>query len=341
MADWQRKLAGPHMTVGTTARAQRKFARAKQCWRSSAVLVPLVVGVVVLLSVANNGFVTAPGLQKQKPERLDGEVGASRRDSLLLGGAALLAGLGLHEDAASAGDEQTGMDAAMRAAAAMEGSEICGRCCDFDWCQCSTLPVLFPQVTSCDCLAHFKAQGYQVPLDARAAYATAGKTAWPAALGTQTANFPRWNIVAEEDLKVKTSSFPDAGKGLFTNIQLQPGTVMPPYKGSFMTGTEVKGRDKASSDMVWCPVAYMLSQEDAENEPNLCVDAKPAAEQNPSRFINAASKKSQCQAVNLEQCEIGQVMYYRTTRSVPAGAELATDYGMGYWNDFDGCLQAQ
>lgn len=53
--------------------------------------------------------------------------------------------------------------------------------------------------------------------------------------------------------------------------------------------------------------------------------------------------------VNTEICQLGNVMYFRTTKEafwklkcggswqVQAGSELITDYGYGYWPDFESC----
>lgn len=209
-------------------------------------------------------------------------------------------------------------------------------CCEADWCGC---------VDRCiDCHAYLKAKGYAVPADAQEAVAAAGRSRWPKALGWRSARMPGWLPVAESDLEMGNSTLEGAGTGLFTRRALPQGTVMPPYQGLSLTYLE----SKLGGPYVWCPAGpgtELMEYEDQGavkesgkgRKMSYCVDAEPAAEGNPSRFINAAGSKAECKAVNVEICEIGQVMYYRTTKPVPPGGELVTDYGSNYWEDLESC----
>lgn len=204
------------------------------------------------------------------------------------------------------------------------------KCCEQDWCGCTGDCI--------DCQAYLKAKGYRVPLAAPEAYAAAGKTAWATATAWSSAQMPGWRPVAERDLFVQNSTLEGAGSGLFTSADLPAGTVMPPYQGTMMTYAETKG----GGTNVWCPLASgmdIMNMEDEEarsgpraRELSFCVDGRPPK---TSNFINAAATKAECKAVNVEICEIGRVMYYRTTRPVPRGAELVTEYGDFYFEGME------
>mmetsp|Transcript_76655 Transcript_76655/g.177833 ORF Transcript_76655/g.177833 Transcript_76655/m.177833 type:complete len:119 (+) Transcript_76655:1-357(+) len=118
---------------------------------------------------------------------------------------------------------------------------------------------------------------------------------------------------------------------------------MPPYQGTTLTYAQ----GKRGGPYVWCPAQSGTELMDMDNdmasngpkgqEMSFCVDAEKAVSGNPSRLINAAGNKEECKEVNVEICELGQVMYYRTTVPVPKGAELVTDYGSNYWEGLESC----
>mmetsp|Transcript_59658 Transcript_59658/g.185097 ORF Transcript_59658/g.185097 Transcript_59658/m.185097 type:complete len:248 (-) Transcript_59658:79-822(-) len=238
---------------------------------------------------------------------------------------ALLAGT----SAASAAGEE----AASTAGQAEPAAEDCS-CCEQDWCGCEGCV---------DCHAYLKAKGNAVPLDAPAAYAAAGRTAWWEALDWRAAKMPRWRPVKDEYLEARNSTLEDAGVGLFATVSLPAGAVMPPYKGSILTYAE----SKRGGPSVWCPAgpgAKLLGMDSdtamsgpEANDLSYCVNGAAAVENNPSPLINSAATKEECELVNVEICEIGQVMYYRTTKPVPKGVELVTEYGSNYWEDLESC----
>lgn len=217
----------------------------------------------------------------------------------------------------------------------------CEACCTRDWCHCDD--------RVCDCHAVLKSQGYSLPASAATAYAAGGMSGWTSALdGWRSADIPRWDPVASEQIEIKDSKIVGAGKGLFARAPLPKWSVLPPYQGMQLSYLEVRRlRFTPEMEYMWCPMksaALIANMTDAELEskplaaqPTYCVDGKPSVEGNPSRFVNAAAEVAQCAAVNVEICELGQVMYFRTTKPVPGGAELLTNYGPNYWEDFRGC----
>lgn len=263
--------------------------------------------------------------------------GGSFRRSLLI------RGLGVAGFAASADPATAGMSA-----------DACAACCDTDWCACDH--------RVCNCQAHFRKRGLAVPKDAAEAFEAAQASriaagsaageeelgdAWRAELNWRTAELPRWRPALEEDLEVRNSTLPGAGRGLFAARALPKGTVLPPYGGQQLTYREVGLREFSEGmTYTWCPLrngAAMLEMSPQEliegpkaQQLAYCVDSRIASEGNPARFVNGASSSDQCALVNVKMCELGQVGYFRTTRPVPAGTELITSYGADYWG-FEGC----
>lgn len=123
---------------------------------------------------------------------------------------------------------------------------------------------------------------------------------------------------------------------------------MPPYQGKALSVAEFrKARGTSAMDYVWCPLReeglfnftdeQLVAAEKAGAATTFCIDGRETPETNPVRFINAARSQEQCKKVNVKICEFGDVAYFRLTKDVKRGAELITDYGSEYWEDFEGC----
>lgn len=208
-------------------------------------------------------------------------------------------------------------------------------CCKSDWCGCETCT---------DCYVWLKQAGSRLPLDARGAYESAGQD-WASALGWQVAfkELPAVTAVTTPgDFRVAASQLPKAGDGLYTTAALAKGAVLPPYQGRVLDFAE----GNKGGDYVWCPVSaglqfYFQEEETTSGslarEPSFCIDSSKTQSNNPARFVNGAGTKEECKAVNLEICQLGDVMYFRTTRPVPADTELITDYGDFYWSNGEPC----
>mmetsp|Transcript_41248 Transcript_41248/g.110726 ORF Transcript_41248/g.110726 Transcript_41248/m.110726 type:complete len:86 (+) Transcript_41248:41-298(+) len=80
-----------------------------------------------------------------------------------------------------------------------------------------------------------------------------------------------------------------------------------------------------------------LERGPAARDMAFCVDASGPGPDSPARFINGANALDQCGSVNVDICELGGVMYFRTRGEVAPGRELIADYGPSYWKGFRGC----
>jgi len=219
-------------------------------------------------------------------------------------------------------------------AMAAEDEKDC-ECCKTDWCGCQYCT---------DCYAYLKSKGYSLPMDARGAYAKAGEN-WASELNWESAfqSLPQATATAGiKSLDVRLSALQGAGQGLFAKEDLAKGAVLPPYQGRVLGFAE----GQAGGDYVWCPVSAGLKfvfEEEATTkgalakEPSYCIDSSKATTGNPARYVNAAARREQCKQVNLEICEIGDVMYFRTTGPISAGTEFIADYGDFYWSNNETC----
>lgn len=206
-------------------------------------------------------------------------------------------------------------------------TEECRSSCFADWCHTDT--------RVCDCHAVFSAEGFSLPSSAPAAL---GQGQGALGQGWRKANIPGWLPAPEKGLQVKESKLPSAGKGLFAAAPLVSGMLLPPYQGQLLTAGEVKSRFfTPGMEYLWCSCepdkVYNMSSTDM----SFCVDAANTPKSNPARYINSASDKSMCRQVNVEMCDLGQVLYFRITKEVQAGSELIVDYGKDYWPGFSGC----
>mmetsp|Transcript_95912 Transcript_95912/g.213408 ORF Transcript_95912/g.213408 Transcript_95912/m.213408 type:complete len:322 (+) Transcript_95912:145-1110(+) len=223
------------------------------------------------------------------------------------------------------------LDGQSASASTNTATSKCEHCCLKDWCQCDP---------HCDCHAVLSAEGYTVPRNASGAVAI-GRGAWARALEWRAATIPGWSPAAEDSIEVKDSSIAGAGKGLFASVPLPVGTIIAPYVGKQLSVAEAQLRRNATevTEYLWCPLQGNDNIDDIKGvdaqKPSYCVD--PKFDTNPARFVNAAAEDAQCKLLNVEMCELGQVMYYRTLKSVAQGEELVTSYGPDYWQGWRGC----
>ena len=124
----------------------------------------------------------------------------------------------------------------------------------------------------------------------------------------------------EKFLRVKRSSLPDAGKGLFTTKPIKKGTRIVEYKGRVTSWSEVD-HDKGAN-------GYILYV-----KRNHVIDARPFKKAK-GRFANDARglKKIKGLVNNSDYIEEGMRVYIEAKKDIPAGAEILVDYGKDYWD---------
>ncbi|HUP13249.1 MAG TPA: SET domain-containing protein-lysine N-methyltransferase [Niastella sp.] len=123
----------------------------------------------------------------------------------------------------------------------------------------------------------------------------------------------------EKQLYVKTSTLPNAGKGLFTKKFIPKGTRIVEYKGRTRTWKEVQ-KDEDES-----PYIYYVKR-------NFVIDAlndKKAL----ARYANDARGLQRVKDLknNAEYIEEGVRVFIEATKDIPAGGEIFVGYGPEYW----------
>jgi uncharacterized protein len=123
----------------------------------------------------------------------------------------------------------------------------------------------------------------------------------------------------EKQLYVKTSTLPNAGKGLFTKKFIPKGTRIVEYKGRTRTWKEVK------KDLDESPYIYYVKR-------NFVIDAlndKKAL----ARYANDARGLQRVKELNnnAEYVEEGVRVFIEAVKDIPAGGEIFVGYGPEYW----------
>ncbi|MCH5716735.1 SET domain-containing protein [Niabella hibiscisoli] len=119
-------------------------------------------------------------------------------------------------------------------------------------------------------------------------------------------------------LKVKTSTIPQSGKGLFTAVDVAKGTVITEYIGRRATWAEVE--DDADN-----PYIYFI---DEQNIIDASKDLKSLG-----RYANDAAGLTRVTGLknNAEYYEEDNRVYIKAKTPIPAGSEIFVSYGRDYW----------
>lgn len=119
-------------------------------------------------------------------------------------------------------------------------------------------------------------------------------------------------------LKVKTSTIPESGKGLFTAVDVPKGAVITEYVGRRATWAEVE--DDADN-----PYIYFI---DEQNVIDASKDLKSLG-----RYANDAAGLTRVSGLknNAEYYEEDNRVYIKAKTVIPAGSEIFVSYGKDYW----------
>ncbi|WP_018627569.1 SET domain-containing protein-lysine N-methyltransferase [Niabella aurantiaca] len=119
-------------------------------------------------------------------------------------------------------------------------------------------------------------------------------------------------------LFVKTSTLPNAGKGLFTKVAIAKKEIVTEYTGDLLTWKEVQ--DEADN-------GYIFHIND---------EAVIDASKHPRSFGRYANDAAGLQRVkglrnNTEYIEDGTRVFLIAKTDIPAGSEIFVSYGPQYW----------
>jgi len=123
----------------------------------------------------------------------------------------------------------------------------------------------------------------------------------------------------EKFLEVKESTIPQAGKGLFTTIDIPKFTRIVEYKGRITTWKDVE-YDSTNGYI------YTVN-------PKHVIDAKRTLKA-VARYANDAKGLKRIKGItnNCHFLNDGLRVYIESARFIPAGSEILVDYGKAYWD---------
>ncbi|RYZ30427.1 MAG: SET domain-containing protein [Chitinophagaceae bacterium] len=123
----------------------------------------------------------------------------------------------------------------------------------------------------------------------------------------------------EKDLEIKTSTIPDAGKGLFTKVFIAKGTRIVEYKGTVTTWDVVKD-DPTNAYIYFVKPNHVI---DARDHPKMM-----------ARYVNDAKGlvRNKARRNNAQFQNDGLRVYIVATKNIEPGEELLVEYGQKYWN---------
>ena len=126
----------------------------------------------------------------------------------------------------------------------------------------------------------------------------------------------------EKHLFLDKSTLPNAGKGLFTNVEIPKGEKIVQYKGEIITWKECEkrfGEDEGGYAF------YVTSKH--------CIDAY-FTPQHLARYANDARGLSRIKGItnnSVYETMKDKKVFIVSTKKIPAGAEIFVSYGDEYW----------
>lgn len=123
-------------------------------------------------------------------------------------------------------------------------------------------------------------------------------------------------------LIVKTSTIPNAGKGLFTDKPIKKSDRVIEYKGEIINWKEYEKRVKEDKD----GYLFFINK-------NLCIDSY-STPRYKARYANDAAGLTRIKGVkNNSEYEIeGERCFIIATRDIAAGEEIFVSYTKEYWD---------
>ena len=138
---------------------------------------------------------------------------------------------------------------------------------------------------------------------------------------TRRTNLCYAHLEKEQHLRIKKSTIPGAGMGLFTTIDRRAHRKVAPYTGEYVT----KPQDNYGGD-------YVISLNAPPNAPPFkYVDARKTTD-GAGRFANNARRGDhKTNNSHLYTNPNSQEAKVVASRNIPAGTEILAKYGNNYW----------
>ena len=124
----------------------------------------------------------------------------------------------------------------------------------------------------------------------------------------------------EKHLKIKRSTLPGAGKGLFTTRFIPKGTRIVEYKGKISSWKDADHQDGGNGYIYYVKRYHVI-------------DALPRPKA-MARYANDARGITRVKGItnNSDYVEDGLKVYIESTKDIPANSEIFVGYGKEYWD---------
>ena len=125
--------------------------------------------------------------------------------------------------------------------------------------------------------------------------------------------------IPESQLRIKISTLPGSGKGLFTKVFIPKGTLIAEYRGTITTWKEVDHTEGENGYI------YYIKR-------NYVIDARPHSDA-LARYANDARGLARVKGItnNAEYTEKGLQVFIVARKDIPANSEILVTYGKEYW----------
>lgn len=133
----------------------------------------------------------------------------------------------------------------------------------------------------------------------------------------------------EKQLKIRRSTLPGAGKGLFTTKPIPKGTRIVEYKGKISSWKDADTRDGGNGYIYYVKRYHVI---DALPRPKAI-----------ARYANDAQGLIRIKGVsnNSDYVEDGLKVYIESKKDIPANSEIFVGYGKEYWDVIKAYKKAQ
>lgn len=124
----------------------------------------------------------------------------------------------------------------------------------------------------------------------------------------------------EKYLKIKRSTLPGAGKGLFTTKFIPKGTLIVEYKGKISSWKDADHQDGGNGYIYYIKRYHVI---DALPRPKAL-----------ARYANDARGMTRIKGItnNSDYVEKGLRAYIEAKKDIPANSEILVAYGKEYWD---------
>jgi len=124
----------------------------------------------------------------------------------------------------------------------------------------------------------------------------------------------------EKQLKIKRSTLPGAGKGLFTTKFIPKGTLIVEYKGKISSWKDADHQSGGNGYIYYVKRYHVL---DALPRPKAL-----------ARYANDAQGITRIKGItnNSDYVEDGLRVYIESKKDIPANSEIFVGYGKEYWD---------